>query len=308
MRVLITGITGFVGIHLNKALLKQNNEIIGVGREPNASKNIISYDQLFDGREGVQSSVWVHLAGMAQDKKNADASRYFEVNTELTKRIFNHFLKDNSAHTFIFFSSVKAASARVNDVLTELERGILDTAYGESKRAAEDFLLSQELPSGKRLIILRPTMIHGEGNQGNLKLLYKFVQKGIPYPFGAFECQRSFLAIDNLIFLLEKIIDNKDLPSGVYNVADDNPVSMDNLIGFLATTANKPKRIWKVPAGFIRISAKFGDLLKLPVNTQFLQKLTDNYVVSNQKIKDALNIDKLPVTAEEGIKKTASTL
>jgi hypothetical protein len=50
--------------------------------------------------------------------------------------------------------------------------------------------------------------------------------------------------------------------------------------------------------------AKIGDLLYLPLNSEKLQKLTESYVVSNEKIKKALKIDKLPISASEGILKT----
>ena len=50
--------------------------------------------------------------------------------------------------------------------------------------------------------------------------------------------------------------------------------------------------------------AGIGTLFHLPLNTERLRKLTENYVVSNAKIKRALGIDKMPVTAKEGLIKT----
>jgi len=44
--------------------------------------------------------------------------------------------------------------------------------------------------------------------------------------------------------------------------------------------------------------------LKLPLNKERLRKLTENYVVSNAKIKQALGIDKMPLSAKEGMRKT----
>ena len=51
---------------------------------------------------------------------------------------------------------------------------------------------------GKKVYILRPCMIHGPGNKGNLNLLYGVVSKGMPWPLGAFENRRSFTSIGNL--------------------------------------------------------------------------------------------------------------
>src|SRR5690606_40901886 len=64
------------------------------------------------------------------------------------------------------------------------------------KLMAEEYILSKPLPDNKRVYIIRPCMIHGPGNQGNLNLLYKVVEKGIPWPLAAFENKRSFLSID----------------------------------------------------------------------------------------------------------------
>ena len=64
-------------------------------------------------------------------------------------------------------------------------------------------------------------MIHGPGNKGNLNLLYSFVKKGIPYPFGRYENKRSFVSIDNLCFVIKELIENKNITSGVYNISDE---------------------------------------------------------------------------------------
>ncbi|MGD4786433.1 NAD-dependent epimerase/dehydratase family protein, partial [Xanthomonas citri pv. citri] len=118
----------------------------------------------------------IHLAGKAHDTKNtSEESDYYQINTELTKVLFDKFLQSD-IKDFIFFSSVKAAADTVEGVLTEEVEPNPKTPYGDSKIKAEQYLLSQELPSGKRVIIIRPCMIHGKGNKGNLNLLYKVVR------------------------------------------------------------------------------------------------------------------------------------
>ncbi len=66
----------------------------------------------------------------------------------------------------------------------------------------------------------------------------------------------------------------------------------------------KKSHTWKVPKGFIKFGAKIGDVLHLPLNTFRLDKFTENYVVSNEKIKRALNIERMPVEARDGLTKT----
>src|SRR5690606_34845970 len=138
-----------------------------------------------------QADAIIHLAGKAHDTANTSlAEEYFIINRDLTIALFNEFLKSD-IKDFFFFSSVKAVADTVDGVLYEdvLPKAI--TPYGQSKVEAEAYLLSQKLPEGKRLFIIRPCMIHGPGNKGNLNLLYKLVEKGIPWPLAAFENQRS---------------------------------------------------------------------------------------------------------------------
>ena len=147
-------------------------------------------------------------------------------------------------------------------------------------------------------------MIHGPGNKGNLNLLYKIVSKGIPWPLGAFDNKRSFLSVDNLSFLIQKILQNKGVPSGIYNFADDNTLSTNDLIVVINNSLQKKSRIINVSKSLISKIAAFGDVLKLPLNSEKLKKLTENYVVSNQKIKSALQINDLPLTVTAGLEIT----
>jgi len=196
-------------------------------------------------------------------------------------------------------SSVKAAADEVVGVLTEEHIPNPKTVYGRSKLAAEVYLQSQQLPVGKYLYVLRPCMIHGPGNKGNLNLLYQLINKGIPYPLGAFENKRSFLYIENLCFIIENLI-KKTPPSGIYNVADDEDISTNELVSIIGEGCNKKVRNWKLPKTMIMFLGKFGSFLGLPFNSEKLQKLTENYIVSNHQIKKVLGIS-LPKSTKNGL-------
>jgi len=291
MNIIITGATGFVGKNLSKFLKEKGHHIL-----PLSLRKAWELDQ--------NAEAIIHLAGKAHDTKNTSAEKeYFEINTELTKKLFEEFL-NTTAQDFIYFSSVKATADTVEGFLDENHTSNPQTPYGKSKLEAEEFLLSQKLPENKRLFIIRPCMIHGPGNKGNLNLLYKFVQKGIPYPLAAFENKRSFLSIDNLNFLILEMLSNKKVASGIYNFADDEVLSTNELVKLIANTSGKKEKLWKISSMLISATAKMGDVMKLPLNSERLKKLTENYWVSNQKIKNALGIAKLPVSASEGLEKT----
>lgn len=320
MNILITGIHGFVGSNLVLAL-KGHHSLYGL-------------DIVAPEKEGVvKTFVWkdieptsfpmqllpkfdaiIHLAGKAHDTKNQSASQvYFDINTGLTQKIFDFFL-ESSAKKFIFFSSVKAAAdSVVGDMLTE---DVIPTPvgpYGESKIAAEEYILSKlrsehgelkvAMQRDKQVYILRPCMIHGPGNKGNLNLLYNVVKKGIPWPLGDFENKRSFTSIDNLCYVVEGLL-TKDVASGIYHMGDDEALSTNELIALMCEAMGKEPHIWKMNRKMMEGCAGLGTLLHLPLNTERLRKLTENYVVSNEKIKSALGIDRMPVRAADGIMKT----
>lgn len=311
MNLLITGIHGFVGSNLVKAL-KANHTIYGldiVAPEKDGVEKTFSWADLENGSIPEVDAI-IHLAGKAHDTKNKSAADiYFKINTDLTKKIFDYFIEHSTTKKFIFFSSVKAAVDKVpGEVLTEDVTPCPVGPYGESKVRAEEYILSKlsnepERFQGRDVIILRPCMIHGPGNKGNLNLLYGVISKGIPWPLGAFENRRTFTSIDNLTFVISGILE-KPIENGVYNMADDEALSTNELIGVICGAMDKKARIWKLPKGLINLMAKTGDILHLPLNTFRLTKLTENYVASNAKIKRALGISKMPVRAQDGLTKT----
>jgi len=212
--ILVTGSSGFVGQNLRKYLTEH-----GISVQALSLKETLPPYSVYD------ADTIVHLAGKAHDLKNvSQPEEYYDVNFELTKKLYDAFLK-SSAKKFIFISSVKASADQVEDVLKESDVPDPKTHYGKSKLMAEEYIQSQPLPEGKSYCILRPCMIHGPGNKGNLNLLYKLISKGIPYPLAAFENKRSFLSIENLCFVILEIVERNDIPSGIYQVADDEALS-----------------------------------------------------------------------------------
>ncbi len=289
----------------------------------------------------------VHLAGKAHDTRNtSDPQSYFDVNVGLTKRVLeaaagngqSAISKGSDGHVgakaqriFVLFSSVKAVADRVEGVLTEEATPDPKTPYGQSKLEAErevlKFASSKVRDSGTayganradddnfrtlalssfRTYVLRPCMIHGPGNKGNLNLLYGVVRRGAPWPLGAFENRRSFASVQNVCAVVEALLEGAAEP-GVYQVADDKALSTNELIRVISETSGRRARIWKLPLALVRGVARVGDALHLPLNSERLMKLTESYVVSNAKIKAALGWDRMPVDVRDGIRKTLKSL
>lgn len=310
MNILITGVHGFVGSNLVKAL-DSSNTIYGldiIAPEKEGVENTFSWDDLDKGVVPEVDAI-IHLAGKAHDTKNqAAADVYFMVNTDLTMKIFDWFLAQPSCKKFVFFSTAKAAADKVDGVLTEDVVPTPVGPYGESKIAAERYILDS-LESrknefkDKQVYIFRPCMIHGPGNKGNLNLLYNVVKKGIPWPLGAFENRRTFTSVENICFAVKGVL-TRDVPSGIYNMGDDEALSTNELIEEICKSLGNKAHIWKIPKGLMNGVAKIGDFLHLPLNSERLRKLTENYISSNEKIKKVLGVEKMPVDARTGLRTT----
>ena len=303
-KVLITGAAGFVGTNLTSYLEECFMNVVGVSRVPGSCE--LSYNQLTANKLS-QFNGFIHLAGKAHDVKNiADEQSYFESNTELTKTVFDGFL-ESECEVFVFLSSVKAVADQSDSILTEEDTPNPQTAYGKSKLEAEAYILSKEIPTTKRVYILRPCMIHGPGNKGNLNLLYALVKMGLPYPLGIYANKRSLLSVDNLCFIIHDLIRNQKIPSGIYNVADDHSVSTQEIVEIIGVVCKKKAQVLKIPKPIINVIAKIGDVLHLPLNTERLEKLTSNFEVSNAKIKNVMQKE-LPLTTTEGLITTIQSL
>lgn len=315
MNILITGASGFVGSHLVVHFAKKGHtiDVLDLGQPvPDCVRQSFHWERLDQIDLGVYDTV-IHLAGMAHDiRGKAKEELYMKVNYGLTKEVFTRFLEarsgasaqNNKVSSFIFFSTVKAVADRVEgEVLTEDATPKPVGPYGESKFKAEQFIReafekAHAAGSPVNVYILRPSMIHGLGNKGNLNLLYQVVRRGIPWPLGSFDNKRSFTSVRNLCVLVERVSAG-GIPSGVYHVADDAPVSTNRLIELICQSLGKRPKIMHICPKLIKSFTRIGDVLHLPLNSLRLQKLTEDYVVSNRKLKDALGMDAMPFTTEE---------
>ena len=311
MKILITGAYGFVGTNLCKYLTEKGHvcdalDVPAARRADVPYAAFRSWDELADVH-GPYDAV-VHLAGKAHDlRKVASEQSYFDVNVGLTERIFEAVAKEREgrgggqATTFIYFSSSKA-DANGN-------------AYGRSKYAAEQYLKKAVSalrlpPSSLSVAILRPAMIHGPGNKGNLNLLWGIARRGLPWPLAAFENRRSFTSIGNVCAAVEALCGGEAKAGGergtvsTFPVADDEMLSTNRLIELIAEACGRKAKLWRVPKGLMRLAARIGDVMHLPLNTERIEKLTEDSFVDNAALKRALGWQKMPVAAEDGMRQT----
>jgi nucleoside-diphosphate-sugar epimerase len=302
--ILITGVSGFLGKVLVSAFEKESGfKLFGHSRDVKKTQEIFKQHriQIVDTWDASHLDEWdihtvIHLAGIAHDLSNQyKPEDYFQVNNRHTRTLYNEFLK-SKAEKFIFLSSIKAAVDSADTPVDETIQCNPVTPYGQSKLQAELYIQEQRLPFNKQYFILRPCMVHGPGNKGNLNLLYRYVKRGLPYPLGAFHNKRSFLHSDNFVFGVKKII-SKNIPSGIYNFADTGFLSTTELYRLIAVASGKKSLIFNIHPSIIKA------IFALAGKSAMLKKLTENMMVSNKKWLEAVG-EELPVNGGDGIVKT----
>lgn len=307
--ILVTGASGFIGSNLIPYLLKKGCKLYGHSRDLNYLQT--AYGDFLQGvlsdcsadslRKNQIQSV-VHLAGIAHDlSKKYTENDYFTVNLHNSCALFDAWKSlQNPKGRFIFISSVKAVADQGAVDLDESAIPMPVSAYGRSKYLAEKYIVEN---SGETMYyILRPCMVHGPGNKGNLNLLYRFVKMGLPYPLGAYDNKRSLLSVENLCFCIDHML-RKPIDRGVYHVADNGSISTREIVDSMAEILGQKARILNIPKSIIEGGAKFGSLLNLPFNQIRLTKLTEDLTLSNQKLLQALS-KPLPLDLKTGLKNT----
>ena len=306
MKIFITGVSGFVGSGLVDHLQHATGiSLYGHSRNPEGTKlkfkdckiEIVPHYSaaVFDN---LNIDCVIHLAGIAHDLSNKyEPHDYYAVNFEGTKSIFKEFVKSN-VKKFIFLSSIKACIDSSAEPVEEGTPANPVSDYGKSKRLAEKFMEQQKLPEGKNVYLFRPCMIHGKGNKGNLNTLYRYVKSGMPYLFGAYSNHRSFLSADNLNFIVREFLENT-YASGVYHLADDQPLSTNALIAVISSSLGQKPRIWNIPVSLIDPLSKIGSFFRLP-SERLKAKLTESLIVSTAKLKRVLG-KPLPVDSKDGL-------
>lgn len=257
-RVLVTGADGFVGRALCRALAARGREVLAVTRSPATIPGAArvlpvgdlvqfhDWSPLLEGVEGV-----AHLAALTHDgTRGANSARFTAVNVEVSRRLAQSARASGVAH-FVYLSSIKAAGERSppGRALSGDNMPAPEDDYGRSKLAAERAV--GEIWRDGALIVLRPPLVYGAGQRGNLARLCAHLERGLPLPCASPPNRRSLVQVDNLADALVLALDQTPVGPRCYTLADAH-VSGGELIRAVARALGVEARLWPLPAALLR--------------------------------------------------------
>lgn len=318
-KILITGPTGFIASHLIPYLLNQGHQIRAALRNsskllpPEVTPIVVGeIDGKTDWKEALRDiDTVIHLAARAHilnDKSPNPEAEFFTVNTEGTANLVRQSITAGIKN-FIFISSIGAMATLSNQPLTENSPCNPDTPYGRSKLQGEKTLIQLASPSNMTWTILRPTLVYGPGNPGNMERLIKLINRSLPLPFGSVKNRRSLIYVGNLIDAIATSLTHPNAKNQTFIVSDGQDLSTPELIQKIAKYLEKPCHLLPTPLSLLKLVGYLGNIgqlllhRSLPLNSQTIDRLLGSLIVDPTHIKSRLNWQP-PFTIDEGLFQT----
>lgn len=294
MKILMTGTSGFIGAPLASTLSKGGHSV-----------HSLSFTRFMKGSDDAsvpRVDVLIHLGArvhLTSDRVGDPLSEYRRVNTSGTLELARQAVRAG-VKRFVFVSSIK-----VNGEVTQSGRPFAANdmpaptdPYGVSKMEAEQGLLALSREAGIEVVIIRPPLVYGPGVKANFAAMIRWLQRGVPLPFGAIYNRRSLVALDNLIDLTITCVTHPAATGRIFMVSDGEDVSTTELLLRMSRALGCVPRLIPVPARWIEIGARIIGKKNLA------QRLCDSLQVDIEETRCVLGW-RPPFTLDEGLKKVA---
>ncbi|SFH77943.1 Nucleoside-diphosphate-sugar epimerase [Pseudomonas guineae] len=309
-RVLLTGATGFVGAGIFcYASGRDNLDWVAAVRrliEIPLCERVHPVGDLGASTAWGQAlagvNVVIHAAArvhvMVDDAVDALAE-FRKVNVEGTLNLARQ-AAETGVRRFIFISSIKVNGEGTSvgvPYLADAQPAPADP-YGISKMEAEQSLRALASETGMEVVIIRPVLVYGPGVKANFLSMMRWLNKGVPLPFGAIHNRRSLVALDNLVDLIVTCIDHPAAANQTFLVSDDEDLSTTELLRRMGTALGKPARLLPLPSRLLEVGAA-------SIGKQALsQRLCGSLQVDISKTRELLNWTP-PVSVDDALRKTA---
>jgi len=297
--ILVSGSSGFIGWRLTAALQRDALPLRRLVRKAGTDASAIVADladssALFSVCDGVECVF--HCAGYAHafsSLSGDDSARHWAVNFEGTRNLAEVAGKAG-VKRFVFLSSVKAMAEPGEQCVDEDFPGQPQTAYGQSKLAAEEAVLVAGQRYGMHVVNLRLAMVYGAGGRGNLERMGRLVMRGIFPPLPETGNHRSLVHVDDVVTAMRLVADDDRANGRTYIIAAHEAPSGRGLFNALRQAQGLPPCNWSVPAPLLRLAATVGDgaekLLgrRLPLDSEVVDRLLNSAWYSPGRIEREL--------------------
>ncbi|MFQ6538535.1 MULTISPECIES: NAD-dependent epimerase/dehydratase family protein [Aphanothece] len=272
MRIAVSGATGFIGTAL-VGDLSRDHAVMGFSTralDPAALKSFAP-------------THLVHAAAIAHRRPPRSAAgprELHQVNVHLAGRTAALAAR-LGLERMLFLSSigVHGAATAPGEAISEASPLRPGNPYAASKLEAEQLIRRTLAGTATRLTILRPALVYGPGAPGNLALLRRCVDAGLPLPLGAVANRRSLIALPNLIDLIHNALLHPAAADRTYVAADAETIATPELIRLIARARHRPCRLFPLPTPLLAAAGR------LPVLGPKLLQLSGNLVVDSSLVR-----------------------
>jgi dihydroflavonol-4-reductase len=320
MRILVTGITGFIGSHLTNKLLERSNcKVIGMARDKNKTKGLESRDVEIryadlkkpDSLEGITKDidVVVHLAALMHFHASWD--ELYPLNVVGTELIVKDSLKQGVKH-FIYSSSTEAIGPV--ETIPGDERALYNPTYlyGKTKQLSEIWLNKKKEEVGLPVTIVRPTGVFGPGDlYVGLSVVKAIAQRKLKMIPGKGDSYIHFTYIDDVVQGFLHVIDAPKKSIGeTFNIASNDYhtykeifTTVANILDIPPPTRSAPMWLANVYLAYAEMRNRMKNVNDFVMHTSLIKDMKTNRAYSNEKAKKILGF-KPEYNFQQGMKKT----
>lgn len=297
--ILITGSGGFIGSRVAQCLTAEGRNVRRFVRCVSADGNeivgdLVNPEALRIACEGVNTVF--HCAGYAHAFSAHDeeeSRRHWQINFEGTRNLLEA-AGGAGVRRFVFLSSVKAMAEPGESCTNEDLFGKPQTAYGQSKLAAEEVVIDAGLRYGMHVVNLRLAMVYGSGGRGNLERMGRLVRKGLFPPLPETGNRRSLVHVDDVVSAMRLVAADDRANGRTYIVASHEAPSGRQLFEALRAALGLQPCGLAMPEGLFRLAGRAGDVIermagrRMPLDSEVVTRLLDSACYSPARIEKEL--------------------
>ncbi|MFN7949655.1 MAG: NAD-dependent epimerase/dehydratase family protein [Blastocatellia bacterium] len=305
-RVFITGAAGCIGSALTKRLSAGGAQVVALVRDPQRAAHIsalpgveIVTGDLF-AREAISQAMRgcdtvFHLAAKVHSSEREarqSPEEFTRVNVEGTRCVLEAAI-ENHISDFVFFSTV-AVYPESDDELNEQTPPAPLTPYGQSKLAAEKLVLARAAQTGMHAVVLRPAVVYGPRDRGNVSRLIETIRRGRFFIIGDGANRKSMVAVENVVAAALLVAGDERARGQIYNICDERSYTLNEIAATIAEAVGRKPRFPRLPTSVAMLMGRLADAvsrvsgMNLPLSADRVRKLAGNTRYSAAKIEREL--------------------